>query len=274
MPTAMRGAKQPTVGGSRPAMMWLRGALLLFGALNLVWAAGFFWQLPWAIGSWPWPDGRLSYTFVAAIIAAIAAALIWLGATGEFRPMAAGALSLIVMMGGMSLYLWQLYARRGEETLLVYALATAAIAIVNLFIFLWAHRLPVRDLRPTPRPVLYSYALFCLVLTAVALALFWRLPTVMPWPLNADTSILIGCIFLGNAAYFLYALLYRRWYTAAPQLWSFLAYDVVLIGRLVMHANQVAPEHLPSLIVYTAVLLFSGGLAIYYLFIHRQTRLR
>jgi hypothetical protein len=62
------------------------------------------------------------------------------------------------------------------------------------------------------------------------------------------------------------------WPFSRAQLWSFLAYDLVLIGPLVAHIRAVPPELLSNLLIYIAILVYSGGLAIYYLFLNRATR--
>jgi hypothetical protein len=90
--------------------------------------------------------------------------------------------------------------------------------------------------------------------------------------LNPDSSVIFGCIFLGDAFYFLYALLRPYWSNAFGQLLSFLAYDLVLIIPFVLLFDTVKPERMVGLIVYIAVLVYSGGLAVYYLLINPQTR--
>ena len=97
---------------------------------------------------------------------------------------------------------------------------------------------------------------------------------VFPWDLNPDSSVVFGCIFLGDAFYFLYALLRPRWGNAFGQLLSFLAYDLVLIVPFLLLVNTVKPDHMLGLIIYIAVLVYSGGLAVYYLFIDSQTVFR
>ena len=95
---------------------------------------------------------------------------------------------------------------------------------------------------------------------------------VFPWDLNPDSSVIFGCIFLGDAFYFLYGLFRPRWGNAFGQLLSFLAYDVVLIVPFISLINTVKPERMLNLIVYIGVLIYSGGLAAYYLLINPQTR--
>ena len=252
---------------------WQRWALLLFGLLNLALAGGLFLQMEWATQVWPWPDGRLSYIFVASIFAAVAAALLWIGATGELRPLTAGALNLMVTLGGITAYLLFLALQGGRPEVLGYAAATGLGFLVSVVAFLWARRVPVRDPRPTPTGALVSFLLFALVLIAASIALFMRQEAIFPWPLNPDTSMLFGWIFLGDAFYFLYGLVHRRWHNAAPQLWSFLAYDLLLLGPLVGHLDAVAAEHRPSLLIYISVLLFSLVVAVVYLFVNPRTRL-
>lgn len=57
---------------------------------------------------------------------------------------------------------------------------------------------------------------------------------------------------------------------ACAQLWSFLAYDLVLIGPFLGHFANVKPEQRMSLILYTTVLIYSGAVAVYYLLIDRK----
>ena len=59
---------------------------------------------------------------------------------------------------------------------------------------------------------------------------------------------------------------------ARAQLWSFLVYDLVLIMPFLAHFAVVKPELLPSLLIYTAVLIGSGAMASYYLFVNKATR--
>ena len=64
-------------------MRALRSLLVGIGLAFLALAAGFFFQTAWAKGLWPLPDGRLSYSFMAAILAGTALPLIWVGLAGE-----------------------------------------------------------------------------------------------------------------------------------------------------------------------------------------------
>ena len=80
-------------------------------------------------------------------------------------------------------------------------------------------------------------------------------------------------MFLGAALYFIYALIRPSWLNAAGQLAGFLAYDAVLIVPFLTRLPTVSPENQVGLTIYTGVVIYSGLLAIYYLFIHPPTRL-
>ncbi len=68
--------------------------------------------------------------------------------------------------------------------------------------------------------------------------------------------------------------MFPRWQNACGQLWSFLAYHIVLIVPLLFHFATVSSAQLPSLIVNTIILVYSAALALYYLLIKKQTRFR
>jgi hypothetical protein len=117
-----------------------------------------------------------------------------------------------------------------------------------------------------------SFGVFIVSLILAGGALVFRIP-VFPWALNADSSVIFGCIFIGDAFYFLYSLLYPRWHNALGQLLSFLAYDLVLILPFLLLFETVKPEYTLSLIAYVAVLIYSGAIAVYFLFVNSKTRL-
>jgi hypothetical protein len=249
--------------------------LLILGGFGLLFMAfGYATQMSWAINTWPWPDGRLSYLFVASIQAAIAAAMLRIGFSGEWPSIAAGALNLAVMMGGIAVFLYGYAGTVNLPRFIWLAVGAGLFALVSLYLFYRVLRQPIPAAwhRPTPRPVLVSYGIFTVTLVVVGLLLILRTPNIMPWPLKPETSVMIGWIFFGDAFYFLYAILRPQWAYARTQLWSFLAYDLVLIAPFVAHLTQVQPELRTSLILYLVVLLYSGSLAVYYLFIHPATR--
>ena len=97
-------------------------ALIIVGLIDLVLAAGFFFQQPWATALWPLPDTRLSYAFIAAILAGGAAPLIWIGLSGELAALAGYGLSFGIMYFGMGLAALMFYLRDQNPSFAVFAL--------------------------------------------------------------------------------------------------------------------------------------------------------
>jgi len=107
--------------------------------------AGHFAQAPWALRTWPWTDGRLSNIFVASILGAIAAPLLWIAASSQFGGTAGGFLHLALILGGTSSVLFQLASGNDAAGLLAYATGTALAAALCVGLAAWAHREPTRD---------------------------------------------------------------------------------------------------------------------------------
>ncbi len=253
-------------------MKLLRGITIVGGLVIFIFAFGYIFQLPFAVTTWPWEDGRYSFLFVGSILAAISAAALWVGWTGEFGALPAGALNIFVIAITTSIYFFKLVSQ-GRSDLTLYGLLSALSAVVSLIAIFWSLRIPLKDSRPMPKLVRTSFWIFIASLLLAGGALILQVP-IFPWALNPDTSVIFGCIFLGDAFYFLYGMFRPQWHNALGQLLSFLAYDLVLIIPFIGLLNTVKPERYVNLVVYLAVLLYSAGLAIYYLFINTQTRLK
>lgn len=252
-------------------MKTLRYLTMLGGLGILAFAIGFIFQFPLVTSLWPWPDGRLSYLFIGSILAAVSVAALWVGWTGEFGALPAGSLNVLVIAGGTAIYFFQL-ALQGRPNLIPFGIGALVAVIASGAAFLWSRRIPLNDPRPMPGLVRVSFGIFIVSLILAGGALVFRIP-VFPWALNPDSSVIFGCIFIGDAFYFLYGLLNPRWHNAAGQLLSFLAYDLVLIVPFLLLFETVKPEFMLNLTVYVAVLVYSGGLAIYFLFVNAKTRL-
>jgi len=251
-------------------MKLLRGLMFVSGLVVLLFAFGFIIQHPFATSIWPWEDGRYSYLFVGSILAAVSAAMLWISWTGEFGALPAGALNIFVIALTTSIYFFKL-ASNGRTDLTPFGVFSALFAIASLIAFFWSARIPLKETRPMPKPVKVSFWIFIASLFAAGGSLILQAP-IFPWKLNPDSSVIFGCIFLGDAFYFLYGMFRPNWHNALGQLLSFLVYDLVLIVPFAGLLNTVEPDRLVSLIIYTAVLIYSSVLAIYYLFINPQTR--
>lgn len=244
------------------------------GVLALAFAVGFFLQAPWATWIWPVPAARLSNIFVSSILASIGAPVVWIALADEPRAMAGGAFDLALSNAAIAVAAMVSYRNGGPPSLLPFAAFAAMMVVLNAGLYVYSRRLPFRDTRPTPALVRYSFAGFGLALLLAGTALVMLRPNILPWPLSPENSVFYGCIFLGAMVYFLYGVVYPSWGNAKGQLLGFLAYDLVLIGPFLQHFSTVRPEMRLSLILYSAVVAYSGLLAIYFLFLHRPTRLR
>ena len=251
-------------------MKMIRTLLLIGGLVVLMLAFGFVFRVPLVLSLWPWEDGRYSYLFIGSILAAVSAAMLWIGWTGELGVLSAGSLNVLVIGVTASTYFFNLTSQ-GRSDMFIFGLISILIALASGVTFFWSRRLPLTDARPTPGLVRVSFGIFIVSLFLASGALIMRLP-VFPWDLNADSSVIFGCIFFGDAFYFLYGLFHPRWVNAFGQLLSFLVYDLILIIPFVLLFDTVKPDRMFSLMVYTVVLIYSGGLAIYYLLINPQTR--
>ncbi|HET7144334.1 MAG TPA: hypothetical protein VFI68_09975 [Anaerolineales bacterium] len=251
-------------------MKLLRGIIFVGGLIFLLFAFGFIFRLLFATAIWPWEDGRYSYLFIGSILAAVSAAALWVGWTGEFGALPAGSLNVFVIALTTSIYFFKLSAQ-GRADMTLFGAFAAVSAAASLAAFFWSLNIPLKETRPMPKPVQVSFWIFIVSLFLSSGALILQTP-IFPWALKPDTSVVFGCIFLGDAFYFLYGMFRPNWHNALGQLLSFLAYDLVLIVPFVGLLDTVEPARYINLIVYTAVLIYSGGLAVYYLFINPQTR--
>ena len=251
-------------------MKLLRGLTFLSGLAVLLFAFGFIFRLPFATAVWPWEDGRYSYLFIGSILAAVSAAALWVGWAGEFGALPAGSLNIFVIALTTSIYFF-LLASQGRTDMLLFGAFGIAAAIASLAAFFWSLNIPLKETRPMPKPVKISFWIFIASLFAAGGGLILKAP-IFPWALNPDSSVIFGCIFLGDAFYFLYGTFRPNWHNALGQLLSFLAYDLVLIIPFVGLLDTIEPGRFINLAVYTAVLIYSAGLAVYYLFINPKTR--
>ena len=253
-------------------MKQIRTLTFIGGLVLMALAFGFILRVPLALSIWPWEDGRYSYLFVGSILAAVSAAALWIGWSGELGTLPAGSLNIFVIALTSSIYFLKLALADGRLNLLPFGILSAVMAIASAIAFWWSRRIPLRESQPTPWLVKASFVIFIVLLLLAGGALVLHEP-VFPWDLNRDTSVIFGCILIGDAFYFLYGLLYPNWKNAIGQLLSFLAYDLVLIVPFLSLFNTIPPERVFNLFVYIVVLIYSAALAIYFLFIQPQTRL-
>lgn len=255
-----------------------RALQILFIAVGLgafAVAYGFFLEQPWALSIYPWESKRLSNIFISSIFAAIGAPILWMGVTREWAAVAGGAMNLGVTFLGIG---WVSMAASFSQPPPRPEVRTFAVVCIALFLaciaqFVLTSKLPMRDARKTPRPVVVSFEIFAVLLLILGFVLITERGNVFPWPLTRPHNIFYGWIFVGAALYFIYGSFVPKWGNAQGQLAGFLAYDLVLIVPYIKHFEKVPDNLRPNLIVYTAVLVYSGFLAIYYLVIDKRYRI-
>lgn len=246
-----------------------RGVLVMAGIAALLGAAGFLLGWRDVVRIWPFLGYGLTPVFLASILAAIAAPVIWIGLSGEFAALRGGSANLLVSGGGIAAYGWSQSWGDPAGRVQVFAIIQLGVAMFAFLLLVASQGVPWRDDRPTPVFVRIAFAGFGLGLVAVGTALVLR-HDVFPWPLDDDTSIVYGLIFLGAAVYFAYGLWRPAWGNAKGQLAGFLAYDVVLVVpfvRLWFSSPGV------SLAIYLGVIVGSAVLAIWYLVLSPRYRL-
>ena len=236
----------------------LRTGFVIAGLASFVLAIGFINQASWATDLSPWEATPLSYIFIASILVAIASPVLWIAVTGELAAMQAGAIDLAITYGGATIYLVTLVGDAGQPSLGPYV-AVFGIGFLAMVITFARLRL--------------SVAAVAVMLVGAGTALVFQ-ADIFPWALGDETSVMFGLIYLGAAAYFIWGFLSPAWPNAAGQLIGFLAYDLVLIGPFVDQFSNVSGGQLTSLIVYTVFVIYSGTLAVHYLFLAEATRLR
>jgi hypothetical protein len=251
-----------------------------FSVVNaVVWAVlafGWNFRAEWAVGLFPWPEAPMTFVFLASIGASIAAVWLAVAWAGEWAALSGVGLNVVVAAMGSALHLFSL-----DRPWL--AAGAGLAAGFGLLLYAWAHRQPVKDPRAMPPVVRGAFVVFTVVLIVAGAALVTQ-QQVFPWRLQPSTLVLVGAIFLGAAAYFAHGAANPRWVYAAPPLWGFLMYDLVLfvpyLRLLGADASAVDDYYgdggdvvnLTSLVIYLTVLSVSAALAVYALFVNPATR--
>lgn len=248
----------------------LRYGLLLLSVVQLFLAFAFFIQLPFVVNLWPFEGTTpLTFIFISSIFAAAGASTFWAVSTNNDAAIAGIGLDYVFIMIPAAIFGFQL----NDSRYTLFGIAAIIGALFGAALFWWTQRIPFAPAPETPAPVRWSFVIFILALLVVATSLILKVPNVIPWSITPELSVLIGWMFLGAAAYFAYGLYRPSWMNAAGQLIGFLAYDIVLIVPFLNRLPTVAPQHQLGQIIYLIVVIYSGLLAIYYLFINRTTRI-
>jgi len=233
---------------------------------------GFLFQIPIFTEAFPFPDTTpLSYIFLSSIFFAAFASTLWCLLTREDGALAGIGLDYIAIFTPIVIFSFQL---AGDNTkMILFAISCLVFMGLGALIFIQTRKIPIRDIRPMPTAVKFSFAFFVIALIIAGGALIFKTPNILPWRITPEFGVISGWFFLGAAAYFTYSLVRPSWHNTAGQLMGFLAYDVILIIPFLQRLPTISDELRVSLIIYLAVVTYSGLLAIYYLFIKPKTRI-
>ena len=252
----------------------IRLIMLIAAVGQIIIAIGFFTQMSWTEIFWPFSyTENLSFIFMASIAGAAGASTLWCLYTREDAGFAGIGLDYMAIFGPLGVLSFQKYSRIPDKDLILLIVAGIAGVLFGIVLFFWSWRIPFRQTQPTPRPVRIAFGIFIVALLLVGTGLALKTDNIMPWALGDEASILYGWFFIGAALYFIYGLMRPVWGNAGGQLSGFLVYDLVLIVPFLLHFQNVKPALTINLVIYILVLVGSGVLAFYYLFINPATRL-
>ncbi|MEZ5646136.1 MAG: hypothetical protein R3E94_12000 [Burkholderiaceae bacterium] len=257
--------------------------LSAFTAVIFAWLAlALIVAEPHVVASWPWPEVDMSFLFLGSITASVATVWMSVALSGELAALSGVGLNIVVAALPSAVYLgWQRLTDARPDLGPGLALAMAS-CVFGLWLWRMTHALPVRDPRPLPHVVRLAYLAFIVTLTVAGFMLVAQ-RQVFPWRLHPSSATVFGFIFLGAAAFFANAVYRGRWSVAAPALWGFLAYDLVLFvpySRL-LFADGPSPDdfygegqsiNMTSLKIYLSVLAASTLLALHAALVNPATR--
>jgi hypothetical protein len=235
------------------------------GGIYAVLTVGFVGHMAWAVALWPWPDTPLSYIFIGSITGAFAIGALWSAATGRVRAVGGSLFGLTLIYGSIAVCLAFASLPEGVSAR-PHAAVAAATALASAILLRLVARQPVQPTAPLETIVRQSSLIFALALAGAGLALLARMPHVFPWPLSPASSTVFGLTFLGLSLIYGQVWLSGSRDAAVITMAGFLVYDLILLPPFLGHFAKVPPEKLLSLSVYTAVLIYSALLAIWFLF--------
>jgi len=247
----------------------IRASLLALSSGLLLVGFGFWFRADWALNLWPWPDGPLSYLFIASIVLAEGFTMLWITTTMNLNAARGGALGFAAMNFGIAGYTFLLYSQHHELLLLNWVMTCSALGIGSSLLFMLGGKYPRLNNPPSPVFVRQSFFIFAVALFIATAMLLARAPVVFPWALKPESSTMFGFLFLASAIYFFDGWLRPSLTNSYGQLIGFLAYDIVLIPPYLQHWQKATGGFRVSLVIYLIVLVWSAALAIWFLWKYR-----
>ena len=250
---------------------YFRQFLFVLCAVQAVATIALLLQIPLFTEAFPLPDTTpMSFIFLSSILFAAFASTLWCLLTKEDGTLAGIGLDYITIFAPVVILSFQLASQNNK--MILFAITCLVFTGLGVLMFIQTVKIPIRDKRPMPLVVKFSFAFFVIALVIVGGLLIFKTPNILPWRITPEFGVISGWFFLGAAGYFAYALLRPSWHNTAGQLMGFLAYDVILIIPFLQRLPTISDELRLSLFIYLAVVIYSGLLAIYYLFINTETR--
>jgi hypothetical protein len=270
---SMQGCRPAGTDEEMIVERFMRYFLTVVSVIQLIAAAGLALQWSFVVDLWPLAGTTpLTFIFVASIFAAAAASTLWVVVSGQYGALVGIGIDYFAILAPSAILLFRLGATNADAQLTRLGVVFVSGALLGIVLIVWSVRMPIDRTLPLPTPVRWAFVIFIGALLIVSTLLILKRP-VIPWTLTPELSVLIGWMFLGAAFYFAYGLLRPSWNNAGGQLAGFLAYDLVLVVPFLKRLPTTAAEFRTGMIVYTLVVVGSGLLAIYYLFVHKATRL-
>ena len=206
----------------------LRLLMIAIVAAQVPVGIGLYRNASWATDLWPLPDVRMTYIFLASIVASTAALIIWPLIRDDPGALRAAAFNLSTATPPLGLYLLWLSRDGDNRDLIAPGIAFVLFGVVWMAIGWWLRTIPVRSTRQLPKFVRIVFVGFCVLLIPLGSALLFQVENVFPWTISPENSTVAGIIFLSAAALFMFILANPLWIYGEAGFASFLAYDLVL----------------------------------------------
>jgi len=217
------------------------------------------------------PTADYSFMVLGSIYIAAAASTFWALISRENVAFSGVAIDYVLIFLPVGIYAFQNV--RYNTSLQLFGVISNFMIIIGVLLFRATAGEPIHDKTPTPAPVRIAFSIFTIALLIAGGALVLKTPNILPWEVSTGIGVVYGWMFLGAGGYFAYGVLRPFWRAnAAGQLAGFLAYDIVLIVPFLNYLATVPDRWRANLIIYLIVLISSGLLAIYYLFVSPATR--
>ncbi len=258
-----------------------RGLLVLIATIQAFVGVGFALSWSFITDLWIFPyTSTLSFVFIGSIFVAAAASTLWCVLMDEMGALLGVGLDYFTILLPVSIFLsaFRFFTETGvtsaaDSKIFTFAILSLIGALFGIIIIVIARRTPIRDTRPQPKLVRYSFVIFIIALCIVGGALVLKMPNVLPWSVTPQVSVIYGWMFLGAAVYFAYSLVRPSWGNSGGQLAGFLAYDLVLILPFLSRFSTDIPANFVSgHILYTVVVVYSAVLSVFFLFTHTSRR--